>query len=118
VLAYTASKGAVLQFTRALALETARSGIRANAVCPGIIDTPLTQAFLDRAEDPAAMRAEYESAAPLRRMGTPAEVANCVVFLASEQSSFVTGTALMVDGGATAILSSGQSEEGTDVCVH
>ena len=91
--AYTASKGAVLQFTRALAVETARAGIRANAVCPGIIDTPLTQAFLDLAEDPA----------PLRRMGTPAEVANCVVFLASDAASFVTGSALVVDGGATAI---------------
>ena len=101
--AYTASKGAVLQFTRALAAETARAGIRANAVCPGIIDTPLTQAFLDLAKDPAALRAEYEAAAPLKRMGTPQEVANCVVFLASNAASFVTGSALVVDGGATAI---------------
>ena len=101
--AYTASKGAVLQFTRALAVESARAGIRANAVCPGIIDTPLTQAFLDLAENPAALRAEYEAAAPLRRMGTPAEVANCVVFLASDAASFVTGSALVVDGGATAV---------------
>lgn len=101
--AYTASKGAVLQFTRALALETARAGVRANAVCPGIIDTPLTQAFLDLAEDPAALRAEYEAAAPLKRMGTPREVANCVVFLASDAASFVTGSALVVDGGATAV---------------
>jgi NAD(P)-dependent dehydrogenase (short-subunit alcohol dehydrogenase family) len=101
--AYTASKGAVLQFTRALAVETARAGIRANAVCPGVIDTPLTQAFLDLAEDPAALRAEYEAAAPLKRMGTPQEVANCVVFLASDAASFVTGSALVVDGGATAV---------------
>jgi len=101
--AYTASKGAVLQFTRALAVETARAGIRANAVCPGIIDTPLTQAFLDLADDPAALRAEYEAAAPLMRMGTPEEVANCVVFLASNAASFVTGSALVVDGGATAV---------------
>jgi NAD(P)-dependent dehydrogenase (short-subunit alcohol dehydrogenase family) len=101
--AYTASKGAVLQFTRALALETARAGIRANAVCPGIIDTPLTRAFLDLAEDPAALRAQYETAAPLKRMGTPREVANCVVFLASSAASFVTGSALVVDGGATAV---------------
>jgi NAD(P)-dependent dehydrogenase (short-subunit alcohol dehydrogenase family) len=100
--AYTATKGAVLQFTRALALDVAPRGIRANAVCPGVIDTPLTDVFLERADDPEALRAEYAAAAPLNRVGTAREVANCVLFLASDESSFVTGSALVVDGGTTA----------------
>ena len=98
---YTASKGAVLQFTRALALELAPRAIRVNAVCPGVIDTPLTDLFLDAADDPVALRREYDSASPLHRMGTPREVANCVLFLASDESSFVTGSALTVDGATT-----------------
>jgi NAD(P)-dependent dehydrogenase (short-subunit alcohol dehydrogenase family) len=99
---YTASKGAVLQFTRALALELAPRAVRVNAVCPGIIDTPLTDLFLDAADDPDALRREYEAASPLLRMGTAREVANCVLFLASDESSFVTGSALTVDGATTA----------------
>ena len=97
--AYTASKGAVLQFTRALALDVAARGIRVNTVCPGIIDTPLTQAFLDRAEDSASLAAEYAAVAPLNRMGLPEEIANCILFLASQEASFVTGAALIADGG-------------------
>ena len=100
--AYTASKGAVLQLSRALALEVADRGVRVNCVCPGVIDTPLNDQFLDRAQDRSALRREYEEMSPMHRMGTPREVAECVVFLASEQASFVTGSALVVDGGATA----------------
>jgi NAD(P)-dependent dehydrogenase (short-subunit alcohol dehydrogenase family) len=99
---YTATKGAQLQFTRALALELAPLGIRANAVCPGVIDTPLNDLFIERAADPDALRAEYASAAPLGRMGTAREVAQCVLFLASDEASFVTGSALIVDGATTA----------------
>jgi NAD(P)-dependent dehydrogenase (short-subunit alcohol dehydrogenase family) len=99
---YTASKGAVLQFSRALALEVAQRRIRVNCVCPGIIDTPLTRSFIDSADDPAAVVAEYDAVAPLGRMGTAREVANCVLFLASDDASFVTGAALLVDGGSTA----------------
>jgi 2-keto-3-deoxy-L-fuconate dehydrogenase len=99
---YTATKGAVLQFTRALALDLAPRNVRVNAVCPGVIDTPLTDAFLERAEDPDALRADYAAASPLNRMGTAGEVANCVLFLASDEASFVTGSALVVDGATTA----------------
>jgi NAD(P)-dependent dehydrogenase (short-subunit alcohol dehydrogenase family) len=97
--AYTASKGAVLQLTRALALDVAPRGIRVNAVCPGIIDTPLTQSFLERAEHPHALRAQYAAVAPMNRLGTPREIANCILFLASDEAGFVTGAALVADGG-------------------
>jgi len=96
---YTTSKGALLQFTRSLALEVATRGIRVNCVCPGIIDTPLTDSFLERSDDADALRREYAAVSPFNRMGTPREVANCVLFLSSDEASFVTGAALVVDGG-------------------
>lgn len=99
--AYTATKGAVLQFTRALALETAARNIRANCVCPGVIDTPLTRSFLQGA-DAAELEREFAEVAPLGRMGTAREIANCIAFLASDEASFVTGAAMLVDGGTTA----------------
>jgi meso-butanediol dehydrogenase/(S,S)-butanediol dehydrogenase/diacetyl reductase len=99
--AYTTSKGALLQFTRALALEAAPVGVRVNCVCPGIIDTPLTDSFLEQADDADALRREYEAVSPFNRMGTPREVADCVLFLASDEASYVTGAALVVDGGTT-----------------
>ena len=85
--------------TRGLAVDLAPRGIRANCVCPGVIDTPFTQLWLDRAEDPEALAAEYAAVAPLNRMGTAREIANCILFLASDEASFVTGAALLADGG-------------------
>ena len=68
-----------------------------------MIDTPLTDLFLDASDDPENLRSEYAAAAPIKRMGTAREVANCILFLASDEASFVTGSALVVDGGTTAI---------------
>jgi NAD(P)-dependent dehydrogenase (short-subunit alcohol dehydrogenase family) len=100
--AYCASKAALLMLTRTLALELAPRRIRANCVCPGVIDTPLTDSFLDRADDPSALRDEYAKWSPLQRLGSPREIANCVLFLASDEASFVTGASFVADGGALA----------------
>jgi NAD(P)-dependent dehydrogenase (short-subunit alcohol dehydrogenase family) len=98
--AYTTSKGAVLQLTRALAVDVASRNIRANCICPGVIDTPLNEQFLAAVDDSDKLRSEYAAVAPLRRMGQPHEIANCILFLASDEASFVTGAALVADGGA------------------
>jgi NAD(P)-dependent dehydrogenase (short-subunit alcohol dehydrogenase family) len=97
--AYCASKGAVLQLTRAIALDTAPRNIRANCVCPGVIDTPMAHGFVEQADDSEALKREYETLSPLKRLGTPREIANCILFLASDEASFVTGTTLVADGG-------------------
>jgi NAD(P)-dependent dehydrogenase (short-subunit alcohol dehydrogenase family) len=99
--AYSASKGGLLQFTRALAVELASRRIRVNCVCPGIIDTPLTTMFLEQADDAEAVLEDYRAVSPLRRLGDAREVAHCVLFLASTEASFVTGAAFVVDGGST-----------------
>jgi NAD(P)-dependent dehydrogenase (short-subunit alcohol dehydrogenase family) len=98
--AYCASKAAVLQLTRTLALELAPRRIRANCVCPGVVDTPLVDLFLERSDDPASLRAEYARSNAFGRLANTREVADCVIFLASEEASFVTGIPLVVDGGA------------------
>lgn len=100
--AYCASKGAVLALTKALALDGAPVGIRANAVCPGYIDTPNLRGYFDAQDDPAAAARAAGSAAPLGRMGTPDDVGAAIAFLASDDASFVTGASLLVDGGVLA----------------
>jgi len=97
-IAYTASKGGVLAMTREVAVEYARKGIRANSICPGPIETPLLSELLS---DPVHRQRRLVHV-PMGRLGRPDEIANAALFLASDESSFVTGSALVVDGGITA----------------
>jgi NAD(P)-dependent dehydrogenase (short-subunit alcohol dehydrogenase family) len=96
--AYTASKGAVLAMTREIAVEYARKGIRCNALCPGPIDTPLLTELLS---DPARRQRRFVHI-PMGRLGQAEELAKAALFLASDDSSYMTGTSLIVDGGITA----------------
>jgi NAD(P)-dependent dehydrogenase (short-subunit alcohol dehydrogenase family) len=100
--AYCAAKGGVLGITRATAVRYGADGIRCNAVCPGDIDTPLVAAYFATADDPVALRAEVEAEYPLGRIAQPREIARAVVFLASDDSSFISGQPLVVDGGLLA----------------
>lgn len=95
---YTASKHGVAGLTKAVALEYATSGIRVNAVCPGVIDTPMIERF---ASDPQ-VRAQLLAQEPVNRLGTPKEVANAVAWLCSDEASFMTGVPMPVDGGFVA----------------
>jgi NAD(P)-dependent dehydrogenase (short-subunit alcohol dehydrogenase family) len=100
--AYNASKGAVIMFTKSLALDLIRYGIRVNALCPGITGTPLLQSEVDNSLDPAKTAAEQAAWAPMRRVAEPREIANGALFLASDDSSFATGSCVVLDGGFTA----------------
>jgi NAD(P)-dependent dehydrogenase (short-subunit alcohol dehydrogenase family) len=103
--AYSASKGAVVMFTRSLALAHAPEGIRVNCVCPGSIETPMLEATFAAAGDEAAVAARiaaFRARHPLGRFGKAGEVAETVLFLLSEGAGFVTGVALPVDGGRLA----------------
>ena len=102
--AYSAMKGGLVALTRSLAVAHGPEGIRVNCVAPGDIDTEMSQIWLDHQDDPQSARRFISEQPPLRRMGTPAEVATAVLFLASDDAAYVTGAVLPVDGGLTAKL--------------
>jgi NAD(P)-dependent dehydrogenase (short-subunit alcohol dehydrogenase family) len=97
--AYCASKGAVIALTRALAVDHVGDGVRVNVVCPGTVDSPWVQRLVhDAGESLDALRARQ----PMGRLGTPEEIADAVLYLASDAAAFVTGSSLVIDGGLTA----------------
>jgi NAD(P)-dependent dehydrogenase (short-subunit alcohol dehydrogenase family) len=100
--AYAASKAAVAQMTKVLALENARYGVRVNAVCATMIRTPMAERFLSTVQDREAWIATLERDIPLGRLGTPEDVAYAVLFLASDESALITGLCLPIDGGVYA----------------
>jgi len=100
IASYSASKGGVVQLTRGAAIEYADRNVRVNCICPGYIDTPLRRrATLDRTAPKWGDKQPYRPPSPIARQGTPEEVANIALFLASDESSYVTGQAIIVDGG-------------------
>jgi NAD(P)-dependent dehydrogenase (short-subunit alcohol dehydrogenase family) len=99
VAVYSATKGALVALARAMSTDYARFGIRINAVSPGTIDSPMLHDFIANQSDPVYFRKAFDEMHPIGRVGTIDEVANVFVFLASDESSFVTGANYEVDGG-------------------
>jgi NAD(P)-dependent dehydrogenase (short-subunit alcohol dehydrogenase family) len=99
--AYAASKGALITLTKTMALELAESGVRVNCVCPASVDTPLFRASFASSPDPEAARERNRKRHPLGRFGTPDDIANLVLFLASDEASWITGGTYVIDGGAS-----------------
>ena len=99
---YSASKGAIVMFTRGIALDYAKTGIRCNAICPGWVDTPINHAHAKMLGGLDHVYKTIDSFQPIGRPGTSREIANVVLFLASDESSFMTGSIVSADGGMTA----------------
>ncbi len=104
---YAAAKGGVVSMTKSLAVDYGRDHIRANAICPGTIQTPLLESHLQEFDDADEARRRFLRAYPLGRFGTPDEVACLALFLASDESAFITGIAIPIDGGRDALSASG-----------
>ena len=100
--AYSATKGAIVALTKQVAVQYAGTGIRCNCVCPGTVDSPWVGRLLDAADDPAAARRALVERQPVGRLGDPVEVARAAVYLASDAAAFITGSALVIDGGMSA----------------
>jgi meso-butanediol dehydrogenase/(S,S)-butanediol dehydrogenase/diacetyl reductase len=101
--AYAPSKGAVVLLTKSMALDHAQENIRVNAICPGFIETDLTAEVINRAPDPQAVRRDRIAVHPMGRLGKVEDIAGLAVYLASDESSWVTGAAFPVDGGYLAV---------------
>jgi len=99
--AYGTTKAAVIGFTKAIAADYVKEGVRCNAVCPGTIDTPSLQERMNALPDPAQARKDFVARQPMGRLGTTGDIAPLLVYLASDESSFATGVAFTVDGGMT-----------------
>jgi NAD(P)-dependent dehydrogenase (short-subunit alcohol dehydrogenase family) len=112
VAAYTTAKHALIGLTRSVALDFAASGVRANAVAPGTVDTPMLAWAVQLDPDPEALLRTVAAMHPLGRIAQPREVAEAVAFLASERASFITGTTLVVDGGLLLPLGGAPEAEG------
>jgi NAD(P)-dependent dehydrogenase (short-subunit alcohol dehydrogenase family) len=91
--------GGVVALTRAIAVEYARKGIRVNRVCPGVVDTQTSRGFFDSLPNPSEARAIYESLTPQGRFASPEEMASAILFLASDDASYLTGAVIPIDGG-------------------
>ena len=98
-LAYVTTKSAVVGLTKAMAMDHATDGIRVNCVCPGRVETPFVKARLSEYPDPEAAYREMAGSQAIGRMGRPEEIAAAVLYLASDEAAFITGTALLIDGG-------------------
>ncbi|HEY4009956.1 MAG TPA: SDR family NAD(P)-dependent oxidoreductase [Acidobacteriaceae bacterium] len=98
---YAASKGGIVSMTRQMAREYASAGIRVNCIAPGTVDTPMNEGVLSRVPDPKALRAAWDAMHPLGRIGQPIDVAQGALFLASDESSWITGQCLSIDGGVS-----------------
>jgi NAD(P)-dependent dehydrogenase (short-subunit alcohol dehydrogenase family) len=99
--AYAASKGGIIALTQQVAIEYAPHGIRVNCIAPGTILTPMNEKVFEETDDPEALRETWNRMHPVGRFGQPEEVAEAVLFLAADSSSFITGQCLVVDGGVT-----------------
>jgi 2-keto-3-deoxy-L-fuconate dehydrogenase len=100
-VAYGTTKAAVIGFTKAIAADYVKQGIRCNAVCPGTIDTPSLQGRINALPDPVQARKDFVARQPMGRLGTTDDIAPLLVYLASDESAFATGVAFSVDGGMT-----------------
>lgn len=98
---YAASKGGIIAMTRQMAREYAAAGIRVNCIAPGTVDTPMNAGVLSRVDNPAELRAAWDKMHPLGRIGQPIDVAYAALFLACDESSWVTGQCLAIDGGVS-----------------
>src|SRR6202044_657727 len=100
---YAPSKGAVVLLTKAMAVDHGHENIRVNAICPSLVETDLSAAIINQPADPARVRRERTAAHPIGRLGRPEDIAGLAVYLASDESSWVTGTVVPVDGGYLAM---------------